>query len=94
MTQTILVILFAVGTVALLVLGYSITYFFRGRHMQTEVGENDHMKAMGIPCTSEQIRKDEATLRGVPVSDIRGICGGNDCRTCADDCADTEEATR
>lgn len=92
MTQIALIILFAAGAIALLVLGYSITYFFRGRHMQTEVGDNDHMKAMGIKCTSQQIRQDEAELLGVPVSEIRGICGESDCNTCITDC-NTEKAT-
>lgn len=87
MSHLFLIILFSIGAVALFVVGYSITYFFKGRHMQTEVGDNDHMKAMGIPCASQQIRQDEAELRGVPVSQIQGICTEPDCEICADACA-------
>ncbi|MDR0954277.1 MAG: hypothetical protein LBM20_02695 [Rikenellaceae bacterium] len=86
MTQTFIIILFAIGAVAFLVLGYSITYFFRGRHVQTEVGENDRMKALGIKCTAQQIREDEAALRGVPLSEIPGICSESDCTLCEAAC--------
>lgn len=86
MSQIVLVLLFAAGAVALLVVGYSITYFFRGRHMQTEVGDNDHMKERGIKCASQQIREDEAELRGVPVSEIQGICPTGDCSVCDTAC--------
>lgn len=92
MSQFLLVVLFAVGAVALFFVGYSITYFFRGRHMQTEVGDNDHMKAMGIKCASQQIREDEALLRGVPVSEIQGVCSSDDCEVCASACDNTEQS--
>ena len=77
----------------MLVVGYSVTYFFRGRHVQSEVGENDHMKAMGIKCTSQQIREDEADLRGVPVSEIQGICSNADCNDCSALCDATEKSS-
>jgi hypothetical protein len=77
-----LIVLIAVGAVALLVLGYSITYFFKGRHMQTDVGDNDHMRELGLKCTSQQIREDEAKLRGIPRSEIPGACSGMDCDNC------------
>ena len=92
MTQIGLIVLFAIGAVALLVVGYSITYFFKGRHVQSEVGDNDHMKAMGLKCASRQIREDEAELRGVPVSEIQGICSEADCEVCLTSCDTTEKS--
>ncbi len=70
MTQTVIIIVFAVGAVALLVLGYSITYFFRGRHIQRDVGDNENMRKLGLKCTSQQILEDEAALQGKPVPDL------------------------
>ncbi len=84
MTPTILVILFATGAVALLVVGYSITYFFRGRHIQRDVGDNDNMRRLGLECTSQQIRRDEAALRGEPLSEIPVGCTQGDCADCAE----------
>ncbi len=82
MPPLLLMILIAVGAVALLAAGYSITYFFRGRHLQGDVGENDEMKKRGLKCTAQQIREDEAALRGVDVSQIEGICSAADCTDC------------
>lgn len=82
MPPFLLVVVIAAGAVALLAAGYSITYFFRGRHMQTDVGDNDEMKKRGLKCTSQQIREDEAALRGVDVSQIEGNCSAADCRDC------------
>ena len=90
MSPTLLVIFVAIGAVALFFIGYSITYFFKGRHMQTEVGDNDHMKQRGIKCASQTIREDEAALRGVPVSEIEGICSTADCEVCATECKPEE----
>jgi hypothetical protein len=82
MPPFLLVVLIAAGAVALLGVGYSITYFFRGRHMQTDVGDNDEMKKRGLRCTSQQIREHEAALRGVDVTRIEGICPAADCDRC------------
>ena len=82
MTQTVIIILFAVGAVALLVVGYSITYFFRGRHIQSDVGDNENMRKLGLKCTSQQIREDEAALRGVSPADLPIGCPGGDCNSC------------
>ncbi len=81
MTQTVIIVLFAVGAVALLVLGYSITYFFRGRHIQRDVGENENMQKLGLRCTAQQSREDEAKLRGgMAVPDLFSCL--NHCQTC------------
>ena len=90
MPPILLIILIAIGAVSLFFVGYSITYFFRGHHMQTEVGDNDEMKKRGLKCASQQIREDEAQLRGVDVSEIAGICSTADCDDCSTDCSPEE----
>lgn len=93
MSQLFFIILFAIGAIALFVLGYSITYFFRGRHIQTDVGDNDQMKALGLKCTSQEIRENEADLRGVPLSEIQGVCSTADCNVCVSDCDTSEKSS-
>ncbi len=85
MTRIVIIVLFAVGAVALLVVGYSITYFFRGRHIQRDVGDNENMQKMGLKCTSQQIREDEAALRGTSAHDLFSGCGIGDCADCTED---------
>lgn len=91
MSPTLLIFIVAIAAVALFFIGYSITYFFKGRHMQTEVGENDDMKRIGIKCASQTIREEEANLRGVSVSEIDGICSASDCESCIAECKPEEE---
>lgn len=81
MPPFLLVVLVSAGAVALLAAGYSITYFFRGRHLQGDVGDNDEMKKRGLKCTAAQIREHEASLRGEDASCVATGCG-RDCGTC------------
>ena len=60
-----LIFLIAVGVVAFFVVGMSLTIIFKGHYMESEIGENRHMKARGIRCASQQLREEEAALRGV-----------------------------
>ena len=59
-----LIFLIAVGVVAFFVVGMSLTIIFKGHYMESEIGENRHMKARGIRCASQQLREEEAALRG------------------------------
>lgn len=86
MSPTLLVILIAVVSVALLVLGLSITIIRKGRYMQSEVGENDEMKKRGLKCASEEFRKEEAELMGTECDPLTS-CGGS-CGTCSDKTAE------
>ena len=79
-----LVVLIAIGAVALLVLGYSITWFFRGRHIQTDVGDNENMRRLGLRCTTQQILDDEAALRGVSPDTLSAGCATKNCADCAE----------
>ena len=51
-----LIFLIAVGVVAFFVVGMSLTIIFKGHYMESEIGENRHMKARGIRCASQQLR--------------------------------------
>jgi len=81
MATFLFVVLVSAGAVALLAAGYSITYFFRGRHLQGDVGDNDEMKKRGLKCTAQQIREDEAALRGEDPACVAAVCG-RDCGAC------------
>lgn len=59
-----LVFLITVGAVALFVGGMGLTLFIKGHHIDSEIGDNRHMKARGITCAAAQIRAEEAALRG------------------------------
>lgn len=64
MNPTILIILISVGVVGFFVLGMSLTLIFKGHHIQSEIGENENMKARGIKCAAQQMRDEERALRG------------------------------
>ena len=70
-----LIFLIAVGVVAFFVVGMSLTIIFKGHYMESEIGENRHMKARGIRCASQQLREEEAALRGDSSADD-GACSG------------------
>ena len=63
-----LIFLIAVGVVAFFVVGMSLTIIFKGHYMESEIGENRHMKARGIRCASQQLRD--------------GACSGGSCSSC------------
>ena len=77
MTLFIVAIIF----VGLFVLGLSITQIRKGRDLQSDVGSNDEMRKRGIECTSAQIRREEAALRGENAR-IDLPCGTGSCDTC------------
>ena len=76
-----LIFLIAVGVVAFFVVGMSLTIIFQGHYMESEIGENRHMKARGIRCASQQLREEEAALRGDSSADD-GACSGGSCSSC------------
>ena len=63
MNGTFLTIIIAVGAVAIMALGLSITRIRKGRDIQSDVGGNDEMKKRGLGCASHQFRKEEAIIR-------------------------------
>ena len=48
MSNALIVILIAVGLVAFFVVGMSLTLIFKGHNIQSEISENENMRARGI----------------------------------------------
>lgn len=81
MSNTLIVVLITVGAVAFFVLAMSLTLIFKGKNLQSEVGENDEMKKRGIKCTQQVMREEEAAITGTDC-DLLGGCGGHSCSAC------------
>lgn len=81
MENLLIIIGFAVFAVAFMMLGLSITQIRKGRDLQGDVGDNDDMKRLGLQCTSQAFREEEAAITGKECSSIGG-CGAN-CDSCA-----------
>ncbi len=90
MHPVFLTVIVAVAAVALMVLGLSITQIRKGRDIQSEVGENDEMKKRGLKCASQEMREEEARLRGESAEDLPG-CGGRTCGDCTVHCDDPDD---
>lgn len=73
--------LIAIVAIALFMVGLSITLMRRGRNLQGDVGENDDMKRLGLECTSQTIRREEAALRGEEYVPLSG-CATGSCASC------------
>lgn len=80
MSPTLLIVLISIGIVAFFVVGMSLTLIFKGHHIDSEIGDNEHMKQRGIKCAAQQIREEEAALRGETLSDTD--CDGYGCASC------------
>ncbi len=64
MEQFGVVILIAIVAVAFMMFGLAITVIRKGRPLQSDVGNNDDMKKMGLKCTAQQFREDELKSKG------------------------------
>lgn len=79
MSSTLVIILFAVGALALFVVGMSLTLIFKGHNIKSEIGDNEHMKERGIKCVIQEAREQESGTEGCPDDPS---CGEADCRSC------------
>ncbi|MDD3108873.1 MAG: hypothetical protein PHV49_06685 [Alistipes sp.] len=89
MSSGLLIFLITLGVVAFFFLGMSLTLIFKGHHIESEIGENPHMKERGIRCTSQQIRDEERALRGEDGSTT--TCEQGSCSSCSAHACDTEK---
>lgn len=62
-------------------IGLSLTLIFKGHNLESEVGDNRHMKKMGIKCTSQQLREEERALRGEDCGSLTD-CSPDGCGSC------------
>lgn len=78
MSNALIVILIVVGLVAFFVVGMSLTLIFKGHNIQSEISENENMRARGIKCVIQETRE----LDGLDSSSCDIACGG-DCGSCS-----------
>lgn len=57
MTNSLIVILCAVGAVAFFAVGMSLTLLLKGRPMDSEIATNPHMRRLGIKCAVQEARE-------------------------------------
>ena len=76
MPAWLVVILFAIGAVALFVVGMSITIIFKGHFIDSEISTNKNMQKLGIKCAVQETREDMAAEDCAP-----NACSGN-CAGC------------
>lgn len=81
MATGLAVFLFATGAVALFVVGMSLTLIIKGRHMDSEISTNPHMRARGIKCAVQEAREARLQEQGDDCTTVG--CSGN-CAACDD----------
>lgn len=83
MSQTLIVIIVAIIAVGIFVLGMSLTLIFKGHNIDSEIGDNQNMKDLGIKCAAQQIRDEDRALRGEDASCLPESCTSGDCGACS-----------
>ena len=78
MPNWIIVILCAVGAVALFVAGMSLTLMLKGHHIDSEISTNKEMRRRGIKCAVQESREQ---TQQVDCTDTSSLCSGN-CAGC------------
>jgi len=77
MSKTLVVILVAIGVVALFVLAMSLTLIFKGHHIESEISTNKNMQKLGIKCAVQETREDMAA-ESCDDNPCSGNCAGCD----------------
>lgn len=87
MPTWLIVFLFALGAVALFVVGMSLTLMIKGHHIDSEISTNKNMQRLGIKCAVHETREADG---GAGCSDTHSAagCSGN-CSAC-----DIEQTTK
>ena len=78
-----LLFLFALGAVALFVVGMSLTLMIKGHHIDSEISTNKNMQRLGIRCAVQESREDSGQTDCADAG-----CSGN-CSAC-----DIEQTTK
>lgn len=87
MPTWLIVFLFALGAVALFVVGMSLTLMIKGHHIDSEISTNRNMQRLGIKCAVHETREADGAADCSDGSPLSG-CSGN-CSAC-----DIEEQTK
>ena len=77
MSTILVTIIAAIAVVGFFALAMSLTYIFKGHHIQSEISTNPNMQKMGIKCAVQETRED----MGLTDCDSDNICSGN-CAGC------------
>lgn len=80
-----IIVLMAIGVVTLFVLSVSLTLIFKGRNMQSEIGDNDAMRERGIKCVLHEERKlyGSSNSNGVGSCGVQEECTDSECGSCS-----------
>lgn len=87
MSSLLVTIIAAIIAVGFFVLAMSLTYLFKGHHIDSEISTNKNMQRMGIKCAVQETRED----MGLNDCDSDSLCSGN-CAGC--DIDHTENAKK
>ena len=77
MSKILIVILVAIGVIALFVLAMSITLIFKWHHIESEISTNKNMQKLGIKCAVQETREDMAS-ESCDDNPCSGNCAGCD----------------
>ena len=81
MPTWLIVFLFALGAVALFVVGMSLTLMIKGHNIDSEISTNKNMQRLGIKSAVQEPREEAgpaASSDASPLSGSSGNCGAND----------------
>lgn len=78
MSEIVVTILFAVGAVAIFIVGMSLTLIFKGHHIESEISTNKDMQRLGIKCAVQETREDMAAGDCTEEIGCSGNCAGCD----------------
>ena len=87
MPTWLIVFLFALGAVALFVVGMSLTLMIKGHHIDSEISTNKNMQRLGIKCAVHETRDADGSAGCSDTHSAAG-CSGN-CSAC-----DIEQTTK
>ena len=78
MSTILVTIIAAIAVVAFFALSMSLTYLFKGHHIQSEISTNPNMQKMGIKCAVQETREDIAAESCETDTVCTGNCAGCD----------------
>ena len=78
MSTLLVTVLVSIVVVGFFALALSLTYIFKGHHIQSEISTNPNMQKMGIKCAVQETREDMGLE---DCGDGGSLCTGN-CAGC------------
>jgi hypothetical protein len=78
MSSILITIIAAVVVVGFFALAMSLTYIFKGHHIESEISTNPNMKKLGIKCAVQETREDIAAENCETDTLCTGNCAGCD----------------